>query len=141
VLFRSNTAYYWGFALAIAASVFRRPARALTAGQIAAVPLFVLAEAANLYCHIALRRLRPRGSTRRCLPVGFLFDSIACPNYTAEILVWVAFACLVRVWPAWLFALAGAAQMFAWADKKRRALVECFPEASARGRLTPIRFL
>jgi very-long-chain enoyl-CoA reductase len=136
-----NSIYYWGFALVIAWRVARAAECEVTTGQIAAVPFFVLFEALNLYCHIALRRLRPPGSTERFLPRGFLFDSIACPNYTAEILSWVSFAAFVRVWPAWLFAIFGAVQMFVWADKKRKELIKKFPQARLRGRITPFRFL
>jgi very-long-chain enoyl-CoA reductase len=138
-----NSAYYWGFAVAIAWAVGKRAKvePEVTGVGWAAVGAFFVFEGLNLYCHIALRRLRPKGSTEHRLPRGFLFDQITCPNYTVEILAWVAFGVFVGVIPGWLFPICGGAQMWVWAGKKRRALSADYPEVKKRGRLTPFRFL
>jgi very-long-chain enoyl-CoA reductase len=138
-----NSLYYWGFAAAIGWAVARRSESVgeLSLFQYAGFALFWVFEGLNLYCHIALRNLRSNGSTEHKLPRGFLFDSIISPNYTVEILAWLAFATFVRVLPAWVFVIAGTAQMWVWAEKKRRMLIADYPEAKTRGRLTPFRFL
>lgn len=138
-----NCTYYWGFAAAIMFSIIRKSGQEVMfpALQPIGLVLFFVFELTNAYCHIKLRNLRPKGSTAHVLPRGFLFNSIACPNYTFEILSWVAYTMYSQVLISALFTLAGALQMFVWADKKRKRLIEEFPEAKSRGRLTPLRFL
>ena len=136
-LFKNST-YYWGFAAAIAWCVAVSE-KEVGVVQKVAVVLFFIFELLNLYCHIKLRLLRPKGATGHYLPRGFLFDSIACPNYTVEILAWFSFAVFARVMPAYLFPFVGAGQMFIWADQKRKRLIAEFPEARNRGRITPFR--
>lgn len=135
-----NCTYYWGFAAAIAYSVLRTD-KELSNVQWAAFGLFFVCELLNLYCHLKLRNLRPKGSKEHVLPKGFLFNSIACPNYTMEILAWVCFAVFARVIPSYLFPICGTAQMWIWADQKRRRLIAKWPEAKKRGRITPFRAL
>lgn len=138
-----NCTYYWGFALLISYFVEKNSAHFNELSQVQnyIVPFFFLFEGLNFYCHCKLSLLRPNGSLGHFLPRGFLFDSIACPNYTMEILSWICFAIYVQVWPAYLFPIFGTAQMFVWADKKRKNLISEFPEAKNRGRITPFVFL
>lgn len=138
-----NCTYYWGFAALIAYYVETNSSniQELSKLQNYIVPFFFLFEGLNFYCHCKLSLLRPKGSLGHFLPKGFLFDSIACPNYTMEILAWICFAIFAQVWPAYLFPICGAAQMFVWADKKRKNLIKEFPEAKKRGRITPFTFL
>jgi very-long-chain enoyl-CoA reductase len=135
-----NAIYYWGFAAAIAFRVCRRPREVGIEERFAALE-FVLFELLNGYCHFALKRLRSNGSAGHGLPTGFLFNSIACPNYTAEIFAWVSFAIFARVAAAWFFVACGAAQMWIWAGRKRRRLAAAYPAARSRGRLLPLSFL
>ncbi|OHT03369.1 Very-long-chain enoyl-CoA reductase [Tritrichomonas foetus] len=138
-----NCTYYWGFAALIAYTIQSNSKRIteISSYQNYAVTLFFIMEALNFYCHLKLRLLRPQGTTAHVLPRGFLFDSITCPNYTTEILAWCCFAFYARVWPAVLFPICGAAQMFVWADQKRKKLIQEYPEARRRGRITPFRAL
>lgn len=138
-----NCAYYWGFAAAIVFSIIRKSGNEvlIPALQPIGLVLFFVFELTNAYCHLKLKNLRPKGSTAHVLPRGFLFNSIACPNYTFEILSWVAFTMYSQVLASALFTFVGAAQMFAWADKKRKRLIEEFSEAKSRGRITPFKFL
>lgn len=138
-----NCTYYWGFAALIAYFVEKNSLNVNNTSQLQnyIVPFFFVCEGLNLYCHCKLRLLRPKGSLGHFLPKGFLFDSITCPNYTMEILAWICFAIYVQVWPAYLFPICGAAQMYVWADKKRKNLISEFPEARKRGRITPFTFL
>lgn len=134
-----NCTYYWGFATLIAymvqknSSQFENP----TVFQNCIVPFFFVFEALNGYSHMILKSLRPPGSTAHVLPKGFLFDQITCPNYTMEICSWICFSLYSQTLVSYLFAICGAAQMFVWADKKRKNLIAEFPQVKKRGRLTP----
>lgn len=68
--------------------------------------------------HIQLRNLRPSGTKKRGIPRGGLFNLVSCPNYTCEILSWVAFSILTGSIGSWLFTIVGAVQMFFWAKNK-----------------------
>ncbi|CAL1289523.1 unnamed protein product [Larinioides sclopetarius] len=88
--------------------------------------LFKLAELGNLSIHLALRNLRPEGSTERKIPMPtsnpftWLFNFVSCPNYTYEVMAWVAFTVMTNSMPAGLFATAGFYQMAVWALGKHR---------------------
>lgn len=99
--------------------------------------LFLIFELANLYCHVKLRFLRPRGSKDHYVPTGFLFNSITCPHYSMEVLSWMSFAMFVRVWPAYLFLIIESLHMFFLADDRRRGLIFANSDARKRGRITP----
>ena len=101
--------------------------------------LFVAAEMANFYTHFVLSKLRPKGSTRRAVPNGFGFDWVSCPNYTFEILAWIAFSMMTGLWSgkpslvvlsgvAWFFTAVASAQMYFWAIKKHKRYRHEFPE-------------
>ena len=53
--------------------------------------LFILSELGNLYTHVYLRSLRIGNSADYVNPQNYLFKNIACPNYSFEILSWIAF--------------------------------------------------
>nr|CDS28523.1 synaptic glycoprotein sc2 [Hymenolepis microstoma] len=129
--FVRNCAYYWLFAFAIA--YFTNHPLYTTAyfgcPQICTgLGLFLVGEIGNFCCHIALRNLRPVGSTVRKMPrpvasnlPTFLFDFVACPNYTYEVLSWIGFTIMTQTLPAALFTLFGFVTMAQWARKKLRA--------------------
>jgi very-long-chain enoyl-CoA reductase len=139
-----NCAYYWGFAVAMTVSVLfasRSKSEAASHVQQFGRAIFVLSEILNGYCHLALRKLRPKGSLAHVCPRGFLYNRITCPNYTFEILSWVAFAMYAQTIIAIVFPIVGGAQMFIWADEKRTKLALSFPEVAQRGRITPFKFV
>ncbi|XP_003744432.1 probable very-long-chain enoyl-CoA reductase art-1 [Galendromus occidentalis] len=123
-----NCSYYWGFGFYIAYYVnhtlYTPPA---CSWQIyGALALFAFAELGNLSIHIALRNLRPAGSKERRIPFPTanpftkLFDFVSCPNYTYEVLSWIAFSAMTNCVPAGLFTFAGFYQMAVWALGKHR---------------------
>ncbi|KAJ1927565.1 3-oxo-5a-steroid 4- dehydrogenase [Tieghemiomyces parasiticus] len=93
-----------------------------------AVGLFVFAEVSNYVTHANLSNLRPPGTRVRKIPHGYGFDLVSCPNYTFEILAWVAFTYYTRSLAALAFTLAGAGQMYVWAVKKHRNYRREFPD-------------
>lgn len=83
--------------------------------------IFVLCELGNLQCHLMLSNLRPAsGSQVRPIPSGFLFDLVACPNYTFEIFSWVGFSIMTQLTLSYVFTVVGAIQMADWAMKKHQ---------------------
>lgn len=137
-----NCIYYWAFSTLVAYSVLfdfgpmttRGPSRLdLCLGAVG----FVICESLNLYCHVYLANLRPPGVTAHLLPRGFLFDRIACPNYTMEILSWLFFNVATQTWAGLAFNVCGMLQMVQWAQKKKARLAAEFPEAAGRGLLLP----
>jgi len=80
--------------------------------------LVVLMMICNLICHIILSNLRPRGTTVRRIPKGFLFNLVSCPNYTVEISEWFFFSLMTMTVASFLFTLVGGGQMLVWAIKK-----------------------
>ncbi|VDN31503.1 unnamed protein product [Dibothriocephalus latus] len=65
--------------------------------------IFLFGECGNLACHIALRNLRPPGSTVRRIPqpvawspFTYLFSLVACPNYTYEVVSWIGFTIMTQ---------------------------------------------
>ena len=117
-----NCGYYWTFGAVIGyplcSPTYAPPGETQVHIGLA---IFVLSEFGNLICHIMLSRLRPAdGSKKRPIPKGFLFDLVACPNYTFEILSWVGFSIMTQIPFAYLFTLVGFAQMADWALKKHK---------------------
>lgn len=67
-------------------------------------------ELSNLWTHLTLRSLRPAGTRTRQIPYGYGFNLVSCPNYTFEILGWLAICAMtwdpagtvrVSVWRGW----------------------------------------
>lgn len=67
--------------------------------------IFFLCELGNLSIHLALRNLRPPGTTVRKIPVPSgnpftaLFNFVSCPNYTYEIGSWLGFTIMTQCLP------------------------------------------
>lgn len=129
-----NCSYYWLFTVYVAYHVnhplYTPPCILQVYGGLAA---FLISELGNLSVHVALRNLRPPGTTVRRIPVStsnpftVLFNFVSCPNYTYEFFSWVAFTIMTQCLPAGLFALAGMYQMTVWAIGKHRNYRKEFP--------------
>jgi len=127
-----NCAYYWTFGAVIGYPLcgprYVEPSMEYV---YTGFTVFALSELGNLICHIMLSRLRPKeGSKNRPIPSGFLFDYVACPNYTFEVLSWVGFSIMTNIWLSWLFTLVGFLQMTDWALKKHKEYKKSYPEYS-----------
>ncbi|KAJ9581160.1 hypothetical protein L9F63_023665, partial [Diploptera punctata] len=143
-----NCSYYWLFTLYVAYHVnhplFTAPSALQVYGGLAIFS--VLCELGNLSIHIALRNLRPPGTTVRKIPMATsnplttLFNLVSCPNYTYEFGSWIGFTVLTQCLPAGLFALAGMYQMTLWALGKHRAYKKEFPNYP-RGRKAILPFI
>uniref|UniRef100_A0A1B6LQF0 very-long-chain enoyl-CoA reductase n=2 Tax=Graphocephala atropunctata TaxID=36148 RepID=A0A1B6LQF0_9HEMI len=122
-----NCSYYWLFTAYVAYHVnhplFTSPCDLQVYLSLAG---FILSEVGNLSIHVALRNLRPPGTTVRKIPVPTgnpltaLFNFVSCPNYTYEFFSWASFTMMTQCLPAGLFALAGMYQMTIWALGKHR---------------------
>ena len=89
--------------------------------------IFLVCEYCNYYCHMQLRKLRFEivngkvvQTTKRKLPTGLFFDQVMCPNYTFEILAWVAFVLLSGSFFAGIFIAFGGYIMYVWGVGKRK---------------------
>jgi very-long-chain enoyl-CoA reductase len=123
-----NCMYYWSFGLVIGyplcSPAFVAPSDSFVYVGFA---IFVISEIGNLVCHIMLSNLRPaEGSLQRPIPSGFLFDYVACPNYTFEILSWVGFSIMTQLPWAYAFTLVGFLQMADWAQKKHQGYCKTY---------------
>ncbi|XP_063983194.1 very-long-chain enoyl-CoA reductase [Diachasmimorpha longicaudata] len=129
-----NCSYYWLFTMYVAYHV-NHPLYTSPSGAASAIGLviFIICELGNLAIHLALRDLRPPGTTVRKIPqasgnpLTALFNSVSCPNYTYEVGSWIGFTIMTKCLPAALFTLAGAYQMSIWALGKHRAYKREFP--------------
>lgn len=143
-----NCLYYWGFAFYVGYYVnhpLYTPACFKDAQIYAGLLGFIFSELGNFSIHIALRNLRPPGTTERRIPVPtsnpftILFNLVSCPNYTYEIGAWIAFSVMTQALPAFLFTVAGGGQMVVWALGKHRNYKKEFP-TYPRGRKSIIPF-
>lgn len=130
-----NCSYYWLFAMYVAYHVNHPLYTAPSQLQfLSGLVTFALCELGNLSIHIALRNLRPAGSTVRKIPMPtgnpftVLFNFVSCPNYTYEIGSWIGFTIMTSCLPAALFTFAGAYQMTLWALGKHRAYKKEFSQ-------------
>ena len=109
----------------------------------AALACFIFCELGNFSIHIALKNLRPAGSKERKIPrlgsnpFTLLFNFVSCPNYTYEVGIWIAFACMTQCFVVVLFALAGFYQMAVWALGKHRNYKREFPNYPKRKAIVP----
>ncbi|OXA41790.1 probable very-long-chain enoyl-CoA reductase art-1 [Folsomia candida] len=143
-----NCGYYWGFAAYVAYHVnhplYTAPSYDIQVYVGAA--LFVLSELGNLSIHVALRNLRPPGTTERRIPYPTsnpftaLFKYVSCPNYTYEFYAWLSFTVMTQCLPAGLFTIAGMYQMTVWALGKHRNYKKEFAKYP-RGRKSIIPFV
>lgn len=130
-----NCSYYWLFTMYVAYHVnhplYTPPSHVQF---LVGLGTFVACELGNFFIHLALRDLRPPGTTVRKIPVAtgnlftILFNYVSCPNYTYEIGSWIGFTIMTSCLPAGLFALAGAYQMTVWALGKHRAYKKEFSQ-------------
>lgn len=96
------------------------------------VVLMCVCELVNLAVHVQLRMMRPReGSTRRDPPTGPLFAFVTSPNYTAEVLGWLAFSIMTALPTAYIFTVIGFLQMKVWASDKYRNYKKSHPQYAA----------
>nr|XP_018917837.1 PREDICTED: probable very-long-chain enoyl-CoA reductase art-1 [Bemisia tabaci] len=122
-----NCTYYWGFAAFVSYFINHPLYTAPCCVQVyAGLAAFTFCELGNLSIHLALRNLRPPGTTVRKIPYPtknpftLLFNRVSCPNYTYEVGSWLAFSIMAQSLPAFIFTVAGGAQMAIWALGKHR---------------------
>ncbi|XP_059471807.1 probable very-long-chain enoyl-CoA reductase art-1 [Neocloeon triangulifer] len=122
-----NCSYYWLFTAYVSYHVNHPLFTAPSDTQMyISLGAFALCELGNLSIHVALRNLRPPGTTVRKIPMPTsnpltgLFNLVSCPNYTYEFGSWAAFTAMTQCLPAGIFALAGLYQMTVWAIGKHR---------------------
>ncbi|EWC44980.1 hypothetical protein DRE_01039 [Drechslerella stenobrocha 248] len=87
-----NVAYYWlPGGLLLAYSLYY-PTTAETPPWLfyPGLALWVFAELSNCATHLTLRDLRRPGSRDRGIPSGYGFRAVTCPNYSFEVLGWLA---------------------------------------------------
>jgi len=101
-----NCSYYWLFTMYVAYHTNHPLYTAPSALQFnIGAATFVLCELGNLSIHLALRNLRPPGSTVRKIPMPTenpftaLFKLVSCPNYTYEIGSWIGFTVMTSCLP------------------------------------------
>lgn len=58
--------------------------------------IMLVSEAVNFYHHLLLARLRKPGDGNYSVPMGGLFQYVACPHYLAEITAWLGYAIMSR---------------------------------------------
>ena len=113
-----NCTYYWSFGAVIGYPLCSPSFSAPGEIQVyVGLIIFALSEIGNLICHLMLSSMRPaEGSQKREIPKGFLFELVACPNYTFEVLSWVGFSIMTNLGFSYLFTLVGFLQMVSWVD-------------------------
>ncbi|WFD34008.1 very-long-chain enoyl-CoA reductase [Malassezia cuniculi] len=85
------------------------------------VTVWAIAELCNLYTHLILMNLRPKGTRVRQIPRGFAFELVSCPNYFFEVVAWASVTVMTLSLSSLTFTLVSAAQMTVWAIKKHKA--------------------
>lgn len=104
--------------------------------------LWIASQLTNFAVHYQLSTMRPaEGSTKRDAPGGPLFALVSCPNYTAEVLGWVAWSMITQVALGYAFTLAGFLQMAQWALGKHRGYAKADPAYKKLGRKAIVPFL
>eukprot|EP00981_Chlorochromonas_danica_P011485 scaffold4036_cov248-Ochromonas_danica.AAC.10 len=117
-----NCTYYWAFGAVIGYPLCSPSFQAPSEIQVyIGLAIFLLSELGNLKCHLMLSNMRPKeGAQDRSIPRGFLFELVACPNYTFEVLSWVGFTIMTNLLFSGLFTIVGFYQMTEWALKKHK---------------------
>lgn len=134
-----NSAYYWSFAACIGYFLCHPKYTPPTHGleKLAAGAMCVF-ELGNFLVHHRLANMRSGdGDTKREAPKGGLFTFVSCPNYTFEIMSWVAFSAGTNIGMSWAFTLVGFLQMTDWALKKHRGYVKNEPQLKRRKAILP----
>ncbi|EIW57495.1 trans-2-enoyl-CoA reductase (NADPH) TSC13 [Trametes versicolor FP-101664 SS1] len=107
----------------------------------ASLAVWLFAELSNLHNHIALRNLRPAGSTARAIPRGYGFALVSCPNYFFETVGWTVIAVMTGSYAAWLFLVVSTYQMVVWAIKKHKNYKKEFGKAYPANRKAMFPFI
>ena len=134
-----NSMYYWAFAAFMGYFLCHPQYTAPTHGlsTVAAIA-WGLFELGNLAVHVQLGGMRKvEGETTRNTPKGPLFSLVSCPNYTFEVLGWVAFSLGSNVLMSWVFTAVGLAQMTEWAIKKHRGYIKADPANKKKKAILP----
>ncbi|KAH7341254.1 3-oxo-5-alpha-steroid 4-dehydrogenase-domain-containing protein [Rhizoctonia solani] len=106
------------------------------------IAIWAFAELSNFHAHLTLRNLRPANNPiARGIPRGYLFEYVSCPNYTFEILAWIAFTLMTKSWASLIFIIAGTTPMIIWAIKKHKAYRREFGSQYPRNRKIIVPFL
>lgn len=121
-----NSMYYWGFAAGVGYflvhPLYTAPSKTCV---LVGFALWVVAQTINFSVHYQLSTMRKSdGDTSRKAPSGILFSLVCCPNYTAEVLGWVAWSLLSSIAMGWFFTIVGFAQMTEWALAKHRGYLK-----------------
>lgn len=136
-----NCSYYWGFAFFIGYFVNHPQYTEPYFGSMQVyfgLILFLINEYGNYSIHIALRDLRPPGTTERRIPMPtknpftLLFNYVSCPNYAYEWYAWASFTIMTQCLAAAIFTIAGFGQMAIWALGKHRNYKKEFPNYPRR---------
>ena len=118
-----NSGHYWVLS-GLLIAYFTYSPTSITAGPVIpaltypALVLYIIGELGNLNAHLVLRSLRKPGGTERGVPKGLGFDWVTCPNYTFEILAWLAILMVNKSWSTAVFIAVAVTQMVLWAKKK-----------------------
>lgn len=117
-----NCIYYWAFGAVIGYPLCSPSFAPPSDLQVyIGLAIFIFCEIGNLICHLMLSNMRPKeGSQERRIPSGFLFNYVACPNYTFEVASWIGFSIMTQIPFSYLFTLVGFVQMADWAQKKHK---------------------
>lgn len=128
-----NSFHYWVLSGVMLAWAFyvptNIPENRLRASDYLGLFIFLTGEVGNLYIHLILRNLRPKGTVERRIPHGIGFDWVTCPNYMYETIAWTGILIISRSWAVLLFITVGVVQMRAWAWKKEKRYRVVFPNA------------
>ncbi|KAI4721517.1 steroid alpha reductase family protein [Aureobasidium sp. EXF-10727] len=128
-----NSFHYWILSGVMLAWAFYKPetptdAQLRTSDYLGSL-IFLFGELANLYIHLILRNLRPKGTVKRQIPQGLGFNWVTCPNYMYETVAWTGILIISRSWTVLVFILVAVAQMWAWAWKKEMRYRREFPDS------------
>lgn len=134
-----NSMYYWSFAAFIGYILCHPQYTAPTHGlEKIAASAWGLFELGNLLVHLQLSGMRKvEGETSRNVPKGPLFSLVSCPNYTFEVLGWVAYSLGSNITMSWVFTLVGLLQMTEWAVKKHQGYVKADPANKKKKAIIP----
>ena len=134
-----NSMYYWSFAAFIGYFLCHPLYTAPTHGfEHIAAGVMGLFELGNLLVHLQLSGMRKvEGETTRNVPKGPLFALVSCPNYTFEVLSWVAFSAGTNIAMSWVFTLVGLLQMTEWAIKKHKGYIKADPANKKKKAIIP----
>ena len=97
--------------------------------------LWVASQLVNFAVHVQLAGMRgAEGDNSRKPPGGLLFSLVTSPNYTAEVLGWVAWSATSSILMGWLFTLVGLLQMTQWSLQKYKGYIKEGAEGKAYAR-------